>query len=162
MSNHLQPLRLPHRNRRSQSCVLVLWDTNFEEWIAVTFVTEFRRLGIRTLLVGVQARPAVGAYGVMLVPDITLDAALALADRTCCVVMPCGCADLRRLENEPRLHTLFVRAQANQARLVVGCQDARVWQQVDLPLGAFARVTIFVQGDGQLLQWVQQVAQTFG
>ena len=162
MSNHSKPLRRPHRHRRSQSCVLVLWDTHFEELSAVTFVTEFRRLGIRTLLVGLHTHPTPGAHGVTLSPDITLDTALTLAEQTICILLPCGCAALRRLENEPRLPTLLLRAQTNGAQLVVGCQEASKWSPLDLPFGAFAQVTIFAQADGQLLQFVQQMAQTLG
>lgn len=104
----------------THGCAFVLWTNLFEEVLAAVFTTELRRLGLPVKIVGLHQRRAAGAYGVTLIPDITLEAALQWADAAFCVIIPCNDAGVKRLENDPRLEDFFHHACANDATLVFG------------------------------------------
>lgn len=100
--------------------VFVLWANEFEEVSATIFVTQLRKTGLRVKVVGLTHRRSDGVCGLALVPDLTLDEALPLADSTICVVIPCQSPRVKQLKNDPRLHDFFDRAYANQAKFVIG------------------------------------------
>ncbi len=99
---------------------LVLWADRFDEVAAVVFVAELRRAGLRVKLVGLPGPSFVGLHGIALTPDLTLDEALALAERTACVVVPCDSPAVQRVVNDPRLADLLSQADACGAQLVAG------------------------------------------
>jgi hypothetical protein len=74
-------------------------------------------------LVGLTQRRSNGAYGLALVPDLTLEQILPFADRTRCLIVPYTSTGNKRLRNDPRLSEFFERAHANQARFVSGPLD---------------------------------------
>ncbi len=100
--------------------VLVLWGDKFEEVAAAIFVTRLREAGLRVKVVGLTPLPIAGAYGLALVPDLTLDQALSLANHAICVVIPYMSPGFKRLKNDPRIPELLSQAQANQAKVVIG------------------------------------------
>jgi hypothetical protein len=112
----------PKRQPRSlsQAYVFVLWNEQFEEIASVIFIRQLRNAGLRVKLVGLTHQPASGINGLALVPDLTLDQALLLADYAVCMIIPCTWLSLRRLENDPRLCEFFNQVRSNQARFVVG------------------------------------------
>ena len=114
---------------KAEEYVFVLWGKGFDEASATVFVTEFRRVGLLVKVVGLTQRRANGAYGLALVPDITLDQVLPLAGNTICLVVPYTSSGNSRLRNDPRLSKLFEQVNANQATFVIGRLDA-----VDLDL----------------------------
>ena len=59
--------------------VFVLWGKGFYEASATIFVTELRRAGLRVKVVGLTQRRTSGAFGLALVPDVTLDQILLAA-----------------------------------------------------------------------------------
>lgn len=100
--------------------IFVLWADRFDESAATIFVTEFRMAGMRTKLVSQVSHASVGAYGLALSPDLTLDQAMPFAHRAACVVIPGGEAALRRLGTDPRLRDFLTQASAHGALFVVG------------------------------------------
>ncbi len=84
----------------------VLWADRFDETLAALFVAELRQ-------------PSSGAYGLTLVPDLTLEQALPMAHQASCVVIPCGDAGLKRLKNDPRLQAFLAMTCSAGATLVV-------------------------------------------
>ncbi|MCP4289824.1 MAG: DJ-1/PfpI family protein [Gammaproteobacteria bacterium] len=104
----------------AQDYIFVLWGDHFEEAVATIFVTELRKAGLRVKVVGLSQRRTRGAHGLSLVPDLTLEEALPLANRTACLIIPCPATGLNRLASDPRLADFLHQAQANQATIVVG------------------------------------------
>ncbi len=66
----------------------VLWADRFDETLAALFVAELRKAGLRVKLVSLVGQPSSGAYGLTLVPDLTLEQALPMAHQASCVVIP--------------------------------------------------------------------------
>jgi hypothetical protein len=117
--------------------VFVLWGDQFEEVAATIFVTELREAGLRVKVVGLTPRRISGAYGLALVPDLTLDQALSLAAKAVCLVIPYRSRGLKRLKNDPRLRDFFSRVQANKARFVIGQLNGDDLANLDLfPISA--------------------------
>jgi len=99
--------------------VFVLWADRFDETLAALFVAEFRKAGLRVKLVSLVSHPSPGAYGVTLLPDLTLEQALPQAGHARCVVIPCGVSGLSRLKNDPRVLAFLTQAQQAGATFVV-------------------------------------------
>lgn len=102
--------------------ILVLWTTDFDEVAATTLTTAFRKSGIRVKLVGLAHGGAIGASGLTLVPDITLEQATSLADRAAIVIVPGTEGAVRRLDNDPRIRELLKRAHANHAIFITSAE----------------------------------------
>lgn len=103
--------------------IFVLWGNGFDETTATIFITELRRAGLYVKLVGLTQRRSAGAYGLALVPDVTLEEILHLAGRTMCLVVPYASAGNKHLRNDPRLSDFFDRVHANQAKFIIGLLD---------------------------------------
>jgi len=108
---------------QSDELIFVLWGSGFDEATATIFITELRRAGLHVKLVGLTQRRSNGAYGLALVPDLTLEQALPLAGRTTCMIIPYTSTGNKRLRNDPRLSEFFERAHTNQAKFVSGPLD---------------------------------------
>ena len=141
MTTHPIPIPPSTGRRPVRKCIYVLWGDGFDELAAVTAVTMLRQSGYQVKLVGLRRQPIAGAYGVMLVPEIGLDEALAKAVPFCGLVVPCTEAGWQRLQLEPRVGQLLARLQANGAHLFVGCQDAPEGPQVESALDTFIQMT---------------------
>jgi hypothetical protein len=105
---------------KSYEYVFVLWGDEFDEVPATVFVSELREVGLRVKIVGLSSQRMSGAHGLALVPDLTLDQALALAPNTICIIIPFASQGIRRLKNDPRLREFCDQAQANQAKFILG------------------------------------------
>lgn len=114
--------------------VLVLWAERFDEAAATIYITELRKVGLHTKLVGLADRAAVGAHGLALVADWTLEEALAQAQSVTCVIIPAQAPGMERLNNDPRVRRFFDRLAARQTTLVIGPPEAQpLAQQSGLP-----------------------------
>lgn len=98
----------------------VLWADRFDEVAATVFVAELRQAGLRVKLVGLPGPSFVGVHGLALTPDLTLDEALALAERAACIVLPCDSPAGGRIVHDPRLWELLDLASAQQAPIIAG------------------------------------------
>lgn len=87
--------------------VLVPLADGFEEIEAVTVIDILRRGGIDVITAGLEAGPVRGSHGLSLVPDATLDDALA-ADYEM-VVLPGGLPGADNLESDERVTGLLRR-----------------------------------------------------
>ncbi len=97
----------------------VLWADRFDETLAALFVAELRKAGLRVKLVSLAGQPSSGAYGLTLVPDLTLEQALPLAQNAGCVVIPCGASGLKRLKNDPRVQEFLSQTHKAHATFIV-------------------------------------------
>lgn len=143
---------------KHQKHVLVLWGDKFEEATAAVFVSELRKAGLRVKVVGLTPPQIRGSYGLVLVPDLTLDQALPLAADTCCLVIPHSFPGLKRLKNEPRLEAFFEQAVQNQTKIVVGGLSGSEFAELDLwPAEAANLVSVYPQGE-ELLSFARELA----
>lgn len=107
-----------------KSMVLILWTNFFDEAAATALATAFRKTGVRVRLVGLVHGGATGASGLTIVPDVTLEQAIAIADRTTVIVIPGTAGAVRRLDNDPRVRELLSRAHTNHAVFVTSVEAA--------------------------------------
>ena len=103
-----------------QGYVFVLWGDRFREAEAAIFVTVLREAGLRVKVVGLTPYQLSGAYGLALVPDLTLGQALLLAAQTIGVIIPSPLSGLKGLQHDPRIVEFFQQAARHQARFVLG------------------------------------------
>lgn len=94
-----------HRARKGQ--IFVLLAPGFEESDVTTVTRTLRRAGFPVMLVGLQAGPLRGAYGLSLAPDGTLSE--VEADQPQAIVLPGGMQGARQLHADPRVHALLRR-----------------------------------------------------
>ena len=85
--------------------VLVPLAQGCEELEAITVVDLMRRAGIDVVTAGLDDRPVKASRGTVLVPDMTLDEALAREYDM--VVLPGGLPGADHLDNDPRIHGLL-------------------------------------------------------
>lgn len=86
------------------SRVLVIFAEGSEELEAITLTNILRRGGIEVTLAGLTAGPLRGSRGTQILPDSTLDAALAeIYDM---VILPGGMPGTKHLRNDARVITL--------------------------------------------------------
>lgn len=90
--------------------VLVPLAPGFEELEAVTIIDLLRRAQIDVTAAGLAAGPVTGSRGTVLVPDTTLDDALARDYDM--IVLPGGQPGATHLEQDPRIRTLLARQAA--------------------------------------------------
>ena len=141
--------------------VLVLWGDEFEEVAATIFVTGLREAGLRVKVVGLTPPHIAGAHGLALVPDLTLDQALALAEHAICVVIPYASPGFKRLKNDPRIPALLSQAQANQAKVILGPLHEADLAQSGLLLVSPEQVIVYPD-NGALMEFVHKLGGSLG
>jgi 4-methyl-5(b-hydroxyethyl)-thiazole monophosphate biosynthesis len=95
-----------------------------EELEAVTIVDLLRRAGIQVVTAGLDEGPVRASRGVTLLPDTTLDQ--ALAQDYDMVVLPGGLPGADHLERDPRIRALLVRMAASGRFTAAICAAPKV------------------------------------
>lgn len=142
---------------RNRPTVFVLWARGFDEAAAAIFVTELRTLGVRVQLVSLDRRRAAGLRGLVLEPDLTLEAALPLATEASAVVIPCAERAIRALLYDPRLTDFLDRAQEGGARIYAG-RPATVLASTVAEMWPLVETTLYPQV-GTLVQYARGIGQ---
>ncbi len=125
----------------------VLWADRFDETIAALFVAELRKAGLRVKLVSLAGQPSSGAYGLTLVPDLTLEQALPLAQQASCVVIPCGDAGLKRLKSDPRLQEFLVQTHEAGVPFVVNQAGVTDLARCNWPFSSRPEPVVYSDGE---------------
>jgi hypothetical protein len=107
------------RRRADQRVAYVLWGDGFDEVMAVRLLTALRKLAIQSFLVGLRSQGMRGAYGITLVPNLTLDEGLAARHAVGWIVLPWPGESLRSLLTEPRLLQLLTAPANAPVALIV-------------------------------------------
>lgn len=128
----------------------VLWADRFDETLTTLFVAELRKAGLRVKLVSLANQPSVGAYGLTLVPDLTLEQALPLAQQARCVVIPCGAAGLKRLKNDPRVQEFLVQTHSAGAVFIVHQSGVTDLARCAWPSASKPEPVVYTDGDDAL------------
>ena len=104
--------------------VLVPLAQGCEELEAVTIVDLLRRAGITVVTAGLDERPVTAARGTVLVPDTTLDK--ALAQNYDMVVLPGGLPGADHLDNDSRVTGLLKQMAADGKYTAAICAAPKV------------------------------------
>lgn len=110
--------------------VLVPLAPGCEELEAVTIIDLLRRAGFDVVSAGLDAGPIKASRGVVLLPDVTLDE--ALAHDYDMVVLPGGGPGAERLDKDPRIETLL-HAMARSGKYTAAiCAAPKVFGRIGL------------------------------
>lgn len=104
--------------------VLIPLAAGFEELEAVTVIDLLRRAAIEVTVAGLATGPVEGSRRTVLVPDTTLDE--ALAHDYDMLVLPGGEPGATNLQNDPRVATLIRKMQAANKGIGAICAAPRV------------------------------------
>ncbi len=116
--------------------VLVPLADGCEELEAVTVIDLLRRAGIEVVCAGLQPGPVRCSRGVVLVPDMTLDA--ALAQDYAMVVLPGGMPGAAHLKADPRILDVLKRMAADGKYTAAICAAPMVLSEAGLLKGKAA------------------------
>lgn len=107
--------------------VLVPLAQDCEELEAVTIIDLLRRADIEVITAGLDAEPVVASRGVKLIPDTTLDQAIAdHTDGFDMIVLPGGLPGADYLNNDPRIHALLKSQISQQKHIAAICAAPKV------------------------------------
>ena len=104
--------------------VLVPLAQGCEELEAVTVVDLLRRAGIEVITAGLDAQPVRASRGMMLIPDMSLDA--ALQQEFDMIVLPGGLPGADHLRDDPRVIDLLKKMAAADRYTAAICAAPRV------------------------------------
>ncbi len=143
---------------QSNRTALVFWSDYCDEMAATTFVTVLRKQGVRVKIVGAALGRVVGSNGIALLPDITLEQAIPLADQASAVIVPGGISAVRKLDNDPRVRKLMNRAYAQHA-LFISSADA-VSELATLLAGEHPNPLVVSYPDGwEMIEYAHQLGE---
>ena len=145
--------------RKLNDYVLVLWAERFDEAAATIFVTVLREAGLRVKVVGLTPPPVSGAHGLALVPDLSLDQALPLAEKTRGVIFPSNPAGLKRLQSDPRVGDLLQRTTAHRAKFVLGQASPAELAELDETAVDLGQILLYPPGEN-LLDFAHELANS--
>ena len=112
------------------ACVLVPLAQGCEELEAVTVVDLLRRAGIGVVTAGLDAQPVRASRGMILLADMTLDA--ALQQEFDMIVLPGGLPGADHLRDDPRVIELLKKMAASDRYTAAICAAPRVLARAGL------------------------------
>lgn len=113
--------------------VLVPLAPGCEELEAVTVVDILRRAGVEVVTAGLAEGPVKASRGVVLVPDMSLDA--ALGQDYDLVALPGGMPGMTHLKNDPRILALLKKMAAEGKYTTAICASPAVLAEAGLLAG---------------------------
>lgn len=103
-----------------KTTAVVLWGNQFDETMAITFLSMLRQGAIDAQLVSVHGRLMAGRCGVTLMADLTLSDVYPMVEQIAAVIVPSHSPYLGALTNDPRVLRFLSRANACGATLTTG------------------------------------------
>ena len=94
------------KKARHAHIVLLLAD-GFEEAFIMIILTTLRDAGLRVTIVGLRSRQIIGAHGVVIKPDLSLDRVLEVNLSIMSLILPDGGGHIERLRSDPRVNILL-------------------------------------------------------
>jgi len=119
--------------------VLVPLAQGCEELEAITIVDLLRRAGVSVVTAGLDDKPVQASRGMILVPDMTLDA--ALTQEYDMVVLPGGLPGADHLDGDPRIRGLIKKMADKDRYTAAICAAPKVFASIGLLEGK--KVTSF-------------------
>jgi hypothetical protein len=103
-------------SRQQQNRSVIIVASGFEEESTVICLKRFRSAGLNVELVGLTARPVVGAHGLVVWPDCSLEE-LEGEPEPKLVIIPNYEESVEKLLADPRFHRLFQATIANEGHV---------------------------------------------
>ena len=120
--------------------VLIPIANGCEELEAVTLIDLLRRADIDVVTASLDSgnivKPVTTSHGVILIPDMTLDE--AMADNYDMLVLPGGLPGADHLDNDPRIHTLLKKMSSENKYTAAICAAPKILAQAKLLEGKSA------------------------
>jgi len=140
-----------------QRCALIFLADGFEEAEAIVTLSLLRQAGLCVKSVGLTTGLVSSAYGVWLMPDLTLGDLDRLTNTTSisAVILPGGRQSLARLENDPRVHRLLRQVVAQGGQIVTSREGlqvpraAAVWVNETVEADDDQRMPVLLRDPGQ-------------
>lgn len=104
------------KNHQKQHNTIIMITSGFEEESTVICLKRLRRAGLRVKLVGLTARPVVGAHGLIVRPDCSLGELEEESDPRL-MVIPGYEESAEKLLADPRFHRLYQATAANEGHV---------------------------------------------
>ena len=107
-----------------QRCILTVIAPGFDEADTIKLISILRQAGLCVKSMGMTSGLVSGAYGVCLMPDLTLSDLDSLAKTMTfsAVILPENRQCLARLEADPRLHNFLRQVWSQGGRIVAGAE----------------------------------------
>ena len=102
--------------RRKQENTIITITSGFEEESTIICLKRLRRAGLNVKLVGLTARPVVGAHGLIVRPDCSLEE-LEGQSNPQLMIIPGYEESAEKLLADPRFHRLFHATAANDGHV---------------------------------------------
>ncbi len=122
-----------------QECILVIIANGFDELSTITLITSLRQAGLCVKSLGMTNGLTNGAYGICLMPDLTIanleNTARATLFRA--VILPESEQCLAKLEVDPRLHYFLQRLLSQGGQIRVNSAGRQFLKKISVgdPLG---------------------------
>ncbi|MGC1376211.1 MAG: DJ-1/PfpI family protein [Anaerolineales bacterium] len=118
-----------------QRCILTVIAQGFDEAETISLISMLRQAGLCVKSMGMTSGLVSGAYGICLMPDLTLSDLDSLSKMTTfsAVILPENRQCLARLEADPRLHN-FLRQVLTQGGCIVAGAEGRQFLK-KIPIG---------------------------
>jgi hypothetical protein len=117
-----------------QRCILTIIAQGFDEADTISLISILRQAGLCIKSVGMTSGLVSGAYGVCLMPDLTLSDLDSLAKTMAvgAVVLPENKQCLSRLEADPRLHNFLRQVWAQGGQIVAGVEGMQFLKKISV------------------------------
>ena len=119
-------------NRRKQENTIIMITSGFEEESTVICLKRLRKAGLNVKLVGLTARPVVGAYGLIVRPDCSLGELEGQIDPQL-MVIPGHEESAEKLLADPRFHRLFQATATNDGHVGIMREAESAFGRAGLP-----------------------------
>ena len=107
------------KKRRPKRAV-ILWASYFDELAAISFVHEFRKMGITTTIVGVHNGDEKRCSEILVHSRQSLEETLASAESIDCLIVPASSAVLGHFQHDPLLWDLVDAVHSRAGIFVMG------------------------------------------
>ncbi|MEM7535022.1 MAG: DJ-1/PfpI family protein [Chloroflexota bacterium] len=124
---------MPGKKSQTHPYNFVLCGGYFDEQMAISLITALRSVGHKVKSVSLRGEKVAGMHGVTIVPDMTLNQAMAFADQAACVILPCHTPHVTPWSHDPRLHQFLRKARENEALFVMGRVKAEELDLLTIP-----------------------------
>ncbi|MGC1375582.1 MAG: DJ-1/PfpI family protein [Anaerolineales bacterium] len=117
-----------------QKCILTIIAQGFDEADTVSLISILRQAGLCVKSMGMTSGLVSGAYGICLMPDLTLSDLDSLAKTMTfsAVILPENRQCLSRLEADPRLHNFLRQVLAQGDRIIAGAEGRRFLKTISV------------------------------
>jgi len=99
---------------------VILWASYFEELTAISFLHEFRQMGLRVSVAATHSSSEMQSTEILSPPRQTLQAVFARVDEITCIVIPASIAALNQFQQDPLLWQLVAAVHRNGGKIVIG------------------------------------------